>query len=231
MICPNPTCRREIPPNAEFCPYCGYSLLSIRPQPRNNSPIIIGCIIAIALVLIAGIVCFTYAQTHPGTPQEQLSASTEQSIADDAGQNNQAQTEETQDTTQTVAPVHDQQTEPETVNHYYYYYTGSTPQQTPDDYYSNAGASTYLWPTDARQITISDLSSMNQDTIAAIRNEIYARHGYSFTTERWQTYFSNKTWYHRNSNVTSDTVNNYLSSLEKKNIATITSYEEARGWR
>lgn len=238
MVCPNPNCRRDVPPNAEFCPHCGYALIGIRPERRSNNSIIIGAIIAVALVLIAGIICYTYIQTHSGQ-QNALSAPTaaQQSETNDTGSTSSDTTSDSgKDSTQTVAsqqnqPQQSENQPTETVNNYYYYYSGSTPANPSDDYYSNAGSSTYLWPTDSRYISRSDLSGLSRDTVAAIRNEIYARHGYAFTTARWQNYFANKTWYHRNSNVTEKTVNSYLSSLEKSNIATITSYEEAQGWR
>ena len=37
-----------------------------------------------------------------------------------------------------------------------------------------------LWPTDTKTITTDDLSKLTQNEVAAVRNEIYARHGYTF---------------------------------------------------
>ena len=232
MICPNPTCRREVPPNAEFCPHCGCSLIAMRPEHRSNhNTIVIGAIIAVALVLIAGIVCYTYIQTHSG---QQSSLSVPAAVQQQDNTSSNTLPESNPDNTQTVASQQNQpqQTETqETVNNYYYYYAGSVPAHTADDYYSNAGSSTYLWPTDSRYISSSDLSGLSRDTVAAIRNEIYARHGYAFTTARWQNYFAGKTWYHRDSSCTESTINARLSSLERANISTIVSYEESKGWR
>lgn len=44
-----------------------------------------------------------------------------------------------------------------------------------------------LWPTDTKTITTDDLSKLTQNEVAAVRNEIYARHGYTFTSDEWKT--------------------------------------------
>lgn len=118
--------------------------------------------------------------------------------------------------------------EPSVVNNYYYYGQDAA---NDNDYYYNVAEDGYLWPTDSYYISYSDLDFMEKDTVRALLNEIYARHGYVFETARWSTYFNNKSWYVKNPNVTKDTVNGYLSSVEKKNIETIAAYEKKMGWR
>ena len=113
-------------------------------------------------------------------------------------------------------------------NNYYYY--GADAAHA-NDYYDEVGNNGYLWPSDTEYIVTSDLSGLNQDTVAAIRNEIYARHGYAFNSTRWQNYFSGKTWYHRDSSCTSSNIDSRLSDVERTNIATLVSYEESKGWR
>lgn len=114
------------------------------------------------------------------------------------------------------------------VNNYYYYGQDAAYD---NDYYYNVAEDGYLWPTDSYLISFNDLDFMEKDTVRAVLNEIYARHGYVFETARWSTYFNNKSWYVENPNVTKDTVNGYLNSVEKKNIKTIASYEKSMGWR
>ena len=53
-----------------------------------------------------------------------------------------------------------------------------------------------LWPTDTKTITTDDLSKLTQNEVAAVRNEIYARHGYTFTTDEWKIFFASAEWYH-----------------------------------
>ncbi len=129
----------------------------------------------------------------------------------------------------------EEEDEPETVqstttvtNNYYYYGANAVRD---NDYYTRTVQSQYLWPTDTQYISMSDLSGLSQDTVAAIRNEIYARHGYAFQTARWRNYFANKTWYYRDSTCTESTINARLSSVERANINTIVAYEESMGWR
>ncbi len=72
-------------------------------------------------------------------------------------------------------------------------------------------------------ITRSLLEGLFVEDAAKMRNEIYARRGKVFTKEPWfQTYFESFAWYKANANFTDA----QLSSLEKRNIATITAYEK-----
>lgn len=125
----------------------------------------------------------------------------------------------------------DTQEKPETtINNYYYYGSNGNAAQN-DDYYSLAGYDTYLWPTDTQYISYADLNGLSKDTVAAIRNEIYARHGYAFQTKRWRDYFAAKSWYYRDETCTENTVDARLNSIERSNRDTIVAYEESRGWR
>lgn len=131
--------------------------------------------------------------------------------------------EETQDSEEKEKP-----NESSVVNNYYYYGEGAAYD---NDYYYNVEEDGYLWPTDCYYISFGDLDFMTKDTVRAVLNEIYARHGYVFETARWSNYFNSKSWYIPNPNVTKNTVDKYLSSLEKENIETIAAYEEQMGWR
>lgn len=80
----------------------------------------------------------------------------------------------------------------------------------------------YLFPSNSKYITASDLQGKSAEQVALIRNEIFARHGYIFETEPYRTYFNQKSWY----------VPNYdfdwsmLNSIEKENVDFITKYEK-----
>lgn len=228
-------CGAYIPEDADFCPQCGSRVsrqtaqaqmqegIPIRRAHRSNA-IIIGAILAVAAVLIVCTICLTIVTT--GNQQTQAEAST------------QSQTQQTEQPEQKAASTEDdkQDTKEQTenasdssvTNNYYYY--GSNAEHA-NDYYNQVGSNGYLWPSDSAYISSSDLSGLNQDTVAAIRNEIYARHGYAFNSTRWQNYFSSKTWYHRDSTCTANTIDSRLSDIERTNIATLVSYEENKGWR
>lgn len=231
-------CGAHIPEDADFCPQCGCRVsgkaaqaqtqegIPIRRAHRSNS-VIIGAILAVAIVLIVCIICLTVVTR--GNQQAQMEAS------------KQSQSEQVQQPTQKTdsadsgAAKKSEQTEKtkassdsQVTNNYYYYGDGAAHA---NDYYDEVGNNGYLWPSDTEYIVTSDLSGLNQDTVAAIRNEIYARHGYAFNSTRWQNYFSGKTWYHRDSSCTSSNIDSRLSDVERTNIATLVSYEESKGWR
>lgn len=46
-----------------------------------------------------------------------------------------------------------------------------------------------------RELTDADLSNMLEEDLSEMRNEIYARHGYSFKNKDWRYHFEGKDWY------------------------------------
>ncbi len=76
-----------------------------------------------------------------------------------------------------------------------------------------------------RLLTEQDLHGMTEHQVCMARNEIYARHGYIFQTEKYNEYFENFSWYRPTT-----TVLPALSSLEVQNVNMIIAYENARGW-
>ncbi len=85
----------------------------------------------------------------------------------------------------------------------------------------------YLFPSNTTYITEYDLASKSKDEIALIRNEIYARHGYIFTTDECKNYFFSKTWYSPNPYFDESLFN----PIERANKETIVNYEIKMGWR
>lgn len=79
--------------------------------------------------------------------------------------------------------------------------------------------------TDTKTITTDDLSKLTQNEVAAVRNEIYARHGYTFTTDEWKIFFASAEWYHADSAYSND----MLNATEKANVDTILNYEKSAG--
>lgn len=227
-------CGAYIPEDADFCPQCGSRVsrraaqaqmqegIPIRRAHRSNS-IIFGAILAVAAVLIVCIICLTIVTR--GNQQAQLEASQQSQTHEEQPKHSaDSANSDAEDTTKQEESSSDSGV----TNNYYYY--GSDTEHA-NDYYNQVGSNGYLWPSDSEYISTSDLSGLNQDTVAAIRNEIYARHGYAFNSTRWQNYFSSKTWYHRDSTCTANTIDSRLSDVERANIATLVSYEESKGWR
>ena len=72
-----------------------------------------------------------------------------------------------------------------------------------------------------RLLTASDLSGLSKRDLRIMRNEIYARHGYIFTTNDMRTHFQKQSWYRpRFRNVDSQ-----LTNVERQNITLIQRYE------
>ena len=81
---------------------------------------------------------------------------------------------------------------------------------------------TFIIPdSSVRKLTKSELSSFSSDTLALIRNEIYARNGYVFKKEKYKDYFESKLWYVPNP----DFNESFLNETEKYNIQLIKSME------
>ena len=72
----------------------------------------------------------------------------------------------------------------------------------------------------------SDLEGLSEEELKIMRNEIYARHGYVFTTKDMVDYFSKQPWYN---GIIKDAGEVYktFSDIEKKNVDTIKKMEES----
>ena len=82
--------------------------------------------------------------------------------------------------------------------------------------------SEYLLPdSDTRLYSKEELKQYDKDTLALMRNEILARHGYPFKKEQYQTYFGSKSWYTADPNFDY----NCLNSIEMANVETIKGLE------
>lgn len=89
----------------------------------------------------------------------------------------------------------------------------------------------YILPTDSQYITEADLYPFSEEEVKLIRNEIYARHGYSFTMDKFRDYFSTKNWYVENPNVNVNTFGTqHMNQYERANVDTIKTYEGMMGW-
>ncbi len=70
-------------------------------------------------------------------------------------------------------------------------------------------------------LTQADLDGLSADELAYLRNEIFARHGHQFKTDKMKDYFSGKDWYQP----FFDDATPFLNDLEKSNAQFIKSLE------
>lgn len=85
----------------------------------------------------------------------------------------------------------------------------------------------YFFPSDRQLITTEHLQFLTKDEVALLRNEIYARHGYIFNSDKYSKYFSSKSWYVPNPYFDESMFND----IERINKTTIVEYEKGKGWR
>ena len=106
-------------------------------------------------------------------------------------------------------------------------YNAAEPAAGGNETYDTAADDDYLFPSDTQYITEAYLSTLTRDEVALIRNEIYARHGYVFKTDKYRQYFSGKSCYTPNTNYDGTS----LSAIEAANRDTIVAYEAKMGWK
>lgn len=80
-----------------------------------------------------------------------------------------------------------------------------------------------LAASNSRLLTQQDVAGLAPPMLRIARNEIFARHGFTFESEDLRAYFGAKSWYQpRGKNVT-------LSTVEKRNVEFLQSRETASG--
>lgn len=88
----------------------------------------------------------------------------------------------------------------------------------------------YVFPSDQQYLTDTYLNARSREEIRLILNEMYARHGYIFTSEANRQYFSAQPWYTPRYQ-TQEEAEAFFNSIERSNKEKIAAYEKARGWR
>lgn len=87
-------------------------------------------------------------------------------------------------------------------------------------YYSNS----YIFPySSSSYLTQSQVASLSNYELGIARNEIYARHGYTFDLAQFRNYFNSQAWY------TPIGKNVSLSKIEEYNVGLIKAEEDRRG--
>ena len=92
--------------------------------------------------------------------------------------------------------------------------------------------SDYLLPTDSQYIDKSNLAPFTKEEVSLIRNEIYARYGYQFSSQEIQDYFDRQNWYTPVDGLNASTFDtSVFNAYEQANLETILAYEREMGWR
>ncbi len=85
----------------------------------------------------------------------------------------------------------------------------------------------YIFPNSGFELlTEADLKGKSAEVLALGRNEIFARHGRTFTTPEFQNYFNGCSWYSSNPNYNYDNDAANLNSIERQNANFIKAYED-----
>ena len=77
--------------------------------------------------------------------------------------------------------------------------------------------------SDSRYLTEADLQNLSWEECSLARNEIYARHGYTFGVKALSDYFNSQSWYVPGGYNDSD-----LNKYERENAVFILEYEKAK---
>lgn len=88
-----------------------------------------------------------------------------------------------------------------------------------------------MYDINQRYISADELSGWSSSDLAKLRNEIFARHGRIFTTQKWIDYFSQKSWYVPTYDASYFDANmgSFLNDYEWKNLDVILKLEEKLG--
>lgn len=99
------------------------------------------------------------------------------------------------------------------------------PSEVPQSRGDDKPESDYILPdSSSRNLTDDEVKGLSKEELRQARNEIFARHGYTFDSRQMQNYFASKPWYTPNPNV-NEKNSPELNSFELFNIALIMKYE------
>ncbi len=83
-----------------------------------------------------------------------------------------------------------------------------------------------VYKYDKEYVTEAYLKSLKKESCEILRNEIYARHGYSFKSQNLKNYFLSQSWY----KINPDFNEGLFNDIERGNIAIILSHEKKMKW-
>jgi uncharacterized membrane protein YvbJ len=88
---------------------------------------------------------------------------------------------------------------------------------------SDVDANYIFTKSTSEKLLESDLATLSKENLALARNEIYARHGYIFKSEPFNSYFDSKSWYKPDTSFKG--LKREFNAVESYNIDLITKQE------
>ena len=108
--------------------------------------------------------------------------------------------------------------------------TGSTSQVTTSTTTttSNDALTELMQVVSQRDLTATEVASLDKDQRRLLRNYIFARHGYIFKDTQLQNYFNQFDWYH-GQHTSADLVSKYFNDVEKANVDRLVDTSSSSG--
>ena len=215
MICKY--CGTHLPDDAMFCANCGKAVGNRNKQKKSDTQTtLIVILIVIIVALIGGLAAFLIVRSSFPTSSGIDSMYTGATVSP----------EKTPEPTATPAMTLAPTVPPETQT------MPPVPSEPPavTGVNTNPGITEYMFESDKTLLTQSDLLKLTQAETRLLLNELYARHGYIFSTQEYRDYFMRKTWYTPKYTSQSD-AEALFNGIERQNKVIITNYEQSMGWR
>ena len=205
MRCPR--CGSNVSDSESFCPYCGQQITD-EVIAQSNKPLLIALIAIVLALLVVTFLAFTGKFTpHDDEPEPVAAATMTPEL-------------ETPGTVPTTAPTSEVTAEPTAE-------PTPTPAPTPTPEPTPTGGTYILPDSNSRALSEAELEGLSDRELMLARNEIFARHGFIFTTQWIQGYFLTQGWY-RGTTPASQFDSSVFNSYERANVDLILRIEAER---
>ena len=209
MRCPR--CGNSVSDSESYCSWCGQWLTEDADAvTKSNKPLLIAMIAIVLAMLVVTFLAFTgKLGPHDDEPEPVAEATmTPEQIAELTA-------------VPTAEPTSEPTAEPTSA-------PTPAPTPTPTPTPAPATGGTYILPeSDSRMLTEADLEGLGERELMLARNEIFARHGFIFTTQWIQGYFLTQGWY-RGTTPAAQFDSGVFNSYERANIDLILRVEAER---
>ena len=212
MRCPR--CGNSVSDAESYCPYCGQWLTEDGDAAvQSNKPLLIAMIAIVLALLVVTFLAFTGKfSPHDDEPESAAAATMTPEEAPSSAAPAASPAAETA-AVPTLTPQPTSRPEP-------------TPSPSPTPTPATGG--TYILPdSDSRMLTEADLENLGERELMLARNEIFAGHGFIFTTQWIQGYFLTQGWY-RGTTPAAQFDSSVFNSFERANVDLILRVEAER---